>query len=225
MGNGLRLVIFDVDGTLVDSQADILAAMAVAFETASLDVPMRKDILGIVGLSLDVAMQRLAPEASEAIHDALVQGYKDAYVALRAKTGAAQSSPLYPGAREALKHLQNVPEVLLGVATGKSRRGLDKLIEAHALDRVFVTQQVADHHPSKPHPSMIRQALAETGVAPEDTVMVGDTSFDMQMARAAGVRGIGVSWGYHPVAALEEASHILDSFADLPKALTDFWSV
>ena len=225
MSNGLRLVIFDVDGTLVDSQADILGAMTAAFDVVSRPVPSRDDILGIVGLSLDVAMVRLAPDASSGTHDALVQGYKDAYVALRAKTGAAQSSPLYPGAEEVLDHLQSQPDVLLGVATGKSRRGLDKLIEAHGLEKTFVTQQVADHHPSKPHPSMILQALAETGVSAEDTVMIGDTSFDMQMAKAAGVRGIGVSWGYHPVSALRDAAEVLEGFADLPGALKNFWSV
>ena len=224
MGNGLRLVIFDVDGTLVDSQADILGAMSAAFDAVGLMMPSRQDVLSIVGLSLDVAMARLAPQASEASHRALVEAYKDAYVELRAKVGAAQSSPLYPGARDALEHLQSRQDVLLGVATGKSRRGLDKLIEAHGLERVFVTQQVADHHPSKPHPSMVLQAMEETGVAPEDAVMIGDTSYDMHMAQAAGIRGIGVNWGYHPATALQDASHILDSFSQLPDVLTNLWS-
>ena len=127
----------------------------------------------------------------------MVEAYKNAYMELRAKAGVAQSSPLYPGALETLQALHAVPEVLLGVATGKSRRGLDKLIEGHGLEGMFLTQQVADHHPSKPHPSMILQAMADVGVAAQDTVMIGDTSFDMEMAAAAGVHGIGVSWGYH----------------------------
>ncbi len=224
MSNALRLVIFDVDGTLVDSQADILSAMASAFNQAGLVVPPRDEILSIVGLSLDVAVSRLAPEVGAQTHRDMVQGYKDAYIALRAQSGAAQSSPLYPGARDILEDLQKVPNILLGVATGKSRRGLDKLIEAHGLDHMFVTQQVADHHPSKPHPSMIQQAMADTGVDAQDTVMIGDTSFDMQMARAAGVHGIGVSWGYHPVSALVDASHMLDAFAELPGALSMIWS-
>lgn len=224
MSNGLRLIVFDVDGTLVDSQADILAAMASAFDRVGLDVPTREQVLGIVGLSLDVAMSRLAPETDQKTRNVMVEGYKDAYVALRAQTGAAQSSPLYPGAREVLEQLHQIPDVLLGVATGKSRRGLDKLIQAHALDRVFVTQQVADHHPSKPHPSMLFQAMKDTGVAPEDTAMIGDTSFDMEMARAAGVHAIGVGWGYHPVSALNEASHVLGRFAELPAILSSIWS-
>ena len=220
MTGALRLVIFDVDGTLVDSQGDILAAMGAAFDAVGLPRPTREQILGIVGLSLDVAMARLAPDAD---HVRMVQAYKDAYMTLRAQTGAAESSPLYPGAREALNRLQAEPGVLLGVATGKSKRGLDKLIEAHALDGVFVTRQVADFHPSKPHPSMIYQAMSDAGVQPVDTVMIGDTSFDMDMAAAAGVRGLGVSWGYHPVSALSAAQQILEDFAALDEALAALW--
>ena len=224
METPLRLVIFDVDGTLVDSQGDIFAAMTIAFEQEDLVVPSRSEVLGIVGLSLPEAMARLAPDQDNLGQDRLVEGYKAAYVQMRAKTGAAQSSPLYPGARNMLEKLRAYPEVLLGVATGKSRRGLDKLIEAHALEQFFVTQQVADFHPSKPHPSMIFQAMNDAGVAPDQAVMVGDTSFDMEMARSAGVRGVGVSWGYHPVSALSDASHIIDDFDMLPKVLSTVWS-
>ncbi len=225
MSDDLRLVIFDVDGTLVDSQGDILGAMTRAFETVGEPAPSRSEILGIVGLSLDVAMARLAPDAPEETRRRMVEGYKNAYIEMRAKVGAAQSSPLYPGARDILKALHAMPEVLLGVATGKSKRGLDKLTEAHGLERFFITRQVADFHPSKPHPSMILQAMAEAGVGPAQTVMIGDTSFDMEMAAAAGVRGIGVSWGYHPVTALHHASEILDDFAALPAALRRLWSI
>ncbi|MEM9578857.1 MAG: HAD-IA family hydrolase [Pseudomonadota bacterium] len=224
MTKPLRLVIFDVDGTLVDSQHDILGAMTHAFEQAGLALPAREEVLGIVGLSLPVAMARLAPDAEAQVREQLVAGYKEAYVALRAKTGAAQSSPLYPGALEVLEHLYARPDVLLGVATGKSRRGLDKLIEAHGLEKFFFTQQVADFLPSKPHPSMILEAMQETGVTPERTVMIGDTSFDMEMAAAANVHGIAVRWGYHPVSALTGAAHLLDDFAALPRALSTLWS-
>lgn len=224
MTGRLRLVIFDVDGTLVDSQADILGAMQRAFEAEELTAPSRAATLSIVGLSLPVAMGRLAPNQPQAVHDRLVQGYKDAYVALRAKTGAAESSPLYPGARETLEALHASPNVLMGVATGKSKRGLDKLTEAHGLDRFFVTRQVSDFHPSKPHPSMVLQAIAEAGVEAADTVVVGDTSFDMEMAMAAGVPAIGVLWGYHPPKALHQARVVLDDFAMLPAALDQIWS-
>lgn len=218
----LRLVLFDVDGTLVDSQASIVSAMTASFQALSLPVPDRAAILSIVGLSLPIAIARLAPDQSQATQRRLVEGYKEAYHAHRLEMGAA-SSPLYPGAREVIGSLQAVPEILLGVATGKSQRGLDALLEAHGLDSVFVTRQVADHHPSKPHPSMIETALFETGVSAGDAVMIGDTSFDMEMARAAGVAGIGVGWGYHDRSQLGAASAVIDRFEQLPGVLTAVW--
>ncbi|WP_170451941.1 HAD-IA family hydrolase [Ruegeria arenilitoris] len=218
----LRLVLFDVDGTLVDSQASIVSAMTTSFQALSLPVPDRAAILSIVGLSLPIAIARLAADQSQATQRRLVEGYKEAYHAHRLEMGAA-SSPLYPGAREVIGSLQAVPEILLGVATGKSQRGLDALLEAHGLDSVFVTRQVADYHPSKPHPSMIETALFETGVSAGDAVMIGDTSFDMEMARAAGVAGIGVGWGYHERSQLGAATAVIDRFEQLPGVLTEVW--
>ncbi|WP_108861235.1 HAD-IA family hydrolase [Ruegeria sp. Alg231-54] len=223
MSAPLRLVLFDVDGTLVDSQGSIVAAMTASFRALSLTVPDRTAILSIVGLSLPNAMAQLAPEQSETVQYNLVEGYKQAYHANRLEQGAA-SSPLYPGARNVIETLHDIPEVLLGVATGKSQRGLDALIEAHDLERYFVTRQVADHHPSKPHPSMIDTARSETGVSAADTVMIGDTRFDMDMARAAGVAGIGVSWGYHDRSALNGAACIIENFDQLPRALDSIWT-
>ncbi|QYX56736.1 HAD-IA family hydrolase [Roseovarius sp. SCSIO 43702] len=219
----LRLVIFDVDGTLVDSQADILSAMSAAFAGERLPMPHREQVLGIVGLSLPEAMLRLAPDRDEAVRARMVAGYKDAYMTLRARSGVAQSSPFYPGARAILDRLGAVPDVLLGVATGKSQRGLDKLIEGHGLQGVFVTRQVADHHPSKPHPAMIEAALSETGVDAQDAVMVGDTVYDLDMARAAGVTAIAVSWGYHPPDTLRHADAVIDAFDALPGVLNTMW--
>ncbi|WP_417522927.1 HAD-IA family hydrolase [Marinovum sp.] len=216
----LRLVIFDVDGTLVDSQGDILGAMEVAFAAVGRPAPARDAILSIVGLSLDVAMARLAPDLDAAGHAELVAQYKDAYVGARQ---AGHSGPLFPGVTEVLAQLGRRDDWLLGIATGKSRRGLTALLEAQGLTGRFVTEQVADFHPSKPHPAMLQAALAETGVAAEDAVMVGDTSFDMDMARAAGIFAIGVSWGYHPVSALTSADVIIDDMSALPDVLTDRW--
>lgn len=221
----LRAVIFDVDGTLVDSQADILAAMVMAFQAEGLSPPTRDAVLGIVGLSLDVALPILALNSDHEACTRMVQGYKDAYVEVRREKGAKVSSPLYSGAREALDRLQKHDDVLLGVATGKSRRGLDKLIEAYELEGVFLTRQVADDHPSKPNPSMLFQAMRDLGVEANDTVMIGDTSFDMDMARAAGVNFIGVAWGYHDVARLAGADVIIDDFAQLDAALETVWSI
>ena len=223
MSRDLRLILFDVDGTLVDSQSDIIAAMTHAFECATQPTPPPAAILGIVGLSLPEAMFHLAPGLPVATHAKMVAWYKDAYMDLRQQTGAAQSSPLYPGARAALEALGAIPENILGVATGKSKRGLDKLLEAHDLAGFFTTLQVSDFHPSKPHPSMLQAALDETGINACDAVMIGDTSFDMEMAASAGLTGIGVSWGYHPVEALSSARHIIDNFQQLPDCLSHIY--
>lgn len=220
MSDALRLILFDVDGTLADSQGAITSAMAAAFPGAGLPSPSRAEILSIVGLSLPLAMAELAGEQPADVQAVLVEGYKSAYKSARLAAGAGHS-PLYPGAAEVLAELNAVPEYLLGVATGKSQRGLDALIEAHEL-RCFVTRQCADHHPSKPHPSMVLRAMAETGVRPEDTVMIGDTSFDIDMGRAAGVRTIAVDWGFHPAERLG-ADHIIKSFDELAPLLRNTW--
>lgn len=223
MTDRLRLVIFDVDGTLVDSQADILGAMALAFAAQGLDVPPRASVLSIVGLSLTEAMARLVPDLPELLRAELVAGYKHAYMTSRINTDTRQTSPLYPGARDVLDLLSRQDHTLLGVATGKSKRGLDALIASHGLEGLFVTHQVADFHPSKPHPSMLLAALRETGIDAVDAVMVGDTSYDMDMARAAGIRSIGVSWGYHAPEALTAAESIVDRFEDIPARLDLMW--
>lgn len=220
MSEPLRLILFDVDGTLADSQNAIASAMVAAFEGVGLSVPSRAEILSIVGLSLPLAMAQLAPTQTPAVQAELVAGYKRAYMDRRLAQGAGHS-PLFPGAAETLAALNMVPEYLLGVATGKSQRGLDALIASHGLD-CFVTRQVADHHPSKPHPSMVLTALAETGVEARDAVMIGDTSYDIDMGRAAGVCTIAVDWGYHPAAGLG-ADHIISSFAQLEPLLQQIW--
>ncbi|MEO0991793.1 MAG: HAD-IA family hydrolase, partial [Pseudomonadota bacterium] len=114
---------------------------------------------------------------------------------------------------------------LSGIATGKSARGLKEVLAVHGIEGHFVTRQTADHHPSKPHPAMLEAALAEASVSPENAVMVGDTSFDMEMARSAGVRAIGVSWGYHTSDQLiaSGAASVLKRFEDLVPILCDIW--
>ncbi|MCC2977276.1 HAD-IA family hydrolase [Sphingomonas sp. PL-96] len=211
-----RLAVFDCDGTLADGQANICRAMEAAFDSAGLAPPPRAAIRRIVGLSLVEAVARLAPDQDPASHLALAEDYKRHFRAMRTGGGLADE-PLFDGVREALEQLAD-SGWLLGVATGKSDRGLALLLEHHGLSRYFVTLQTADRHPSKPHPSMLELAMAEAGADPRDTVMIGDTSFDIAMAAAAGVHPIGVAWGYHSVAELTAAGacHVLDHASALP---------
>lgn len=221
MSGPLNLVIFDVDGTLVDSQHHIAAAMGRAFATAGLSAPDHDRVRSIIGLSLPQAVARLLPDEALDRVDAVVAAYKDAFVGLG---GRAEASPLFPGVRDFLDALARRDDVLLGVATGKSRRGLDVVLARHGLAGRFVTEQVADHHPSKPHPSMINAALAETGCAASQTIMIGDTTFDIEMGRNAQVRTVGVGWGYHRTDALREAGadSIVDRMADLDALLAAY---
>jgi phosphoglycolate phosphatase len=218
--SALRLVIFDVDGTLVDSQGDIVASMEAAFAAENLGPPPRESILSIVGLSLDHAMARIAPEQFDAARRRMVEAYKDSYAALRRRGGVA-SSPFYPGAEETLLALGSDDWTLLGVATGKSRRGLNALLDSHGIAAHFDTLQVADDHPSKPHPSMLMACLSETGVPADRAVFVGDTTYDMEMGRAAGVATIAVTWGYHKADDLRacEPDAMIDDFSALPRAV------
>ena len=221
----LRLVIFDVDGTLVDSQAHIVESMKGAFDAHGMEMPTRDAILSIVGLSLPQAFARLVPERLEKA-EALTQAYKETYAGLRMSGAEVAQSPLYEGAAEVLRAMAARDDVVMGVATGKSKRGLDHLMDVHGWTRMFQTVQVADFHPSKPHPSMVEACLAETGVEAARAVMVGDTSYDMEMGRAAGVHAIGVGWGYHPEPALTgaRAARVVRRFDELPGALEEIWA-
>jgi phosphoglycolate phosphatase len=189
-----RLAVFDCDGTLVDGQAAVCGAMASAFADCGLVAPPSHLVRRIVGLSLPVAMRHLAPDAPAEAHDRLVAAYKQAFSRARAEGRVAE--PLYGGIRELLGALQGAGWQL-GVATGKSDRGLTGCLTQHAILDLFVTLQTADRHPSKPHPAMLEAAMAEAGARPFQTAMIGDTAYDIEMAKAAGCRALGVAWGYH----------------------------
>ena len=209
------LVVFDCDGTLVDAQAGIIQAIHEAFAAAGLPAPGAEAIRRGVGLSLEVAIRRLAPEAGPDLVLRLADLYREAFVALRQRP--EYTEPLYPGAREALDQL-NAWGVVLGVATGKGRRGLGLSLERHGLVDRFTVLQTADDAAGKPAPDMLINAMAETGIGPARTLMIGDTTFDMLMAQAARVAAVGVSWGYHAPDELiaAGAARVLDRFADLP---------
>jgi phosphoglycolate phosphatase len=210
----IRLVVFDCDGTLVDSQQLIVRAMSEAFRARGLEPPEAGLVRALVGLSLVEAIGGLLPTTTPAECLELAAGYRAAWRSLREVDGVTE--PLYPGVRETLAELDGRGH-LLGVATGKARRGLDMVLEHHGLRGLFVSLQTADRHPSKPHPAMLEEAMRETGSEPHETLMVGDTSFDVEMARAAGVRAIGVAWGYHPGEALAHAGAevVLQDFGQL----------
>jgi len=212
----LRLAIFDCDGTLVDGQAGVIAAMERAFAGEGLPLPDRHQVRRIVGLSLPQAIRLLAPDADEEVRQAVDAGYRAAFRATRESGQLVE--PLYAGIAELVERLAGAGWVL-GVATGKSSRGLEHCLATHRLAHHFATLQTADHHPSKPHPAMIEAALAETGAARADCVMIGDTQYDMAMAVNAGVRALGVDWGYHTVAELVEAG--ADAVAASPAELED----
>lgn len=202
----LRLALFDCDGTLVDGQAGVVHAMEAAFAELALPAPDRHLVRRSVGLSLPQAIRALAPNADDDVCAELDAAYRRIFRAHR--EGGQLVEPLYDGIAELVVQLDEAGW-MLGVATGKSQRGLEHCLATHGLTTHFATLQTADHHPSKPHPSMIDTALAETGVAAQHCVMIGDTQFDMAMAVNAGVRAIGVDWGYHTV------EELLDSGAEV----------
>ena len=195
MTRDLPLVVFDCDGTLVDSQNNIVQALALGFGKHGLEAPCVRTCRRIVGLSLVEAMQAILPEADPELHVALAHDYKMAFRELRV-TGALEHEPLFDGTREVLTELE-ARGTMLGVATGKSDRGLQLCLEHHNIQHHFVTLQTADRHPSKPHPSMLQTCMVETNSMPERTAMVGDTVYDIKMAVAARALPIGVAWGYH----------------------------
>lgn len=199
----MRLIIFDCDGTLVDSQHLIVEAIGAAFAANGLPAPARSRVLRHVGLSVAEAMAAISESLDEVLLANLAASYRAAFASLRQKPDFTE--PMYPGARETVEALARDKGFLLGIATGKSRRGVDLFLGRENLTPLFATLQTADDAPSKPHPGMILRAMEETGAAPERTVMIGDTSYDMQMAVNAGVTAIGVDWGYHTAEELLEA--------------------
>jgi len=214
-----RLAIFDCDGTLVDSGANIHAALSEAFDEHGFEAPTAQVSRKVIGLSLVEAMAALLPDVGQARHLALAETYKKHFQ--RARFEGRVEEPLFEGIPELLDRLET-DGWLLAVATGKSDRGLSLCLDCHGYAERFVSLQTADRHPSKPHPSMVEQAMADAGASPGTTVVIGDTAFDMGMAVNAGVTGVGAGWGYHEAEELTAAGAIavaetpLDVLAHLP---------
>jgi phosphoglycolate phosphatase len=216
----MRLAVFDCDGTLVDGQADVCWAMERAFARAGLSAPDLSAVRRAVGLSLPQAVRALAPDLNEDQNRAVTEFYRSSFRARREE--GLLDEPLYDGIAELLTALHD-DGWRLAVATGKSDRGLAACLATHGIADLFVSLQTADRHPSKPHPAMLEAALFEAGALPAQAVMIGDTSFDMLMARSARVAAIGVAWGYHAPAELlaSGALSVAETVAALLQAMEE----
>lgn len=214
----MKLVVFDCDGTLVDGQHLILDAMQTASRVCDIAYPGDEAIRQIVGLSLLEAIEMSYPDEKKLAHHALKDAFIERFQQLRQRE--EDEEPLFDGVKDFLHQLHQ-DGFLLGVATGKSRRGLVNTLKNHGLGDYFLTLNTADDGPGKPHPSMLHNAMLDVGAAPENTYMIGDTTFDVHMALAANVQAIGVSWGYHDRDKLEQAGahHIVDHISHIRQIL------
>lgn len=217
-----QLAVFDCDGTLVDSQHIIVAAMQAAFAAHGLAEPDAAAIRRQVGLHVPDAVRNLVPDVAEGTVAAVGTAFVEAGRSLR--DAQAHDELLFPGVIEVLEHLA-ARDVLLAIATGKSRRGLERTLKEHGLGGHFIILKTSDDGPGKPHPAILMDAIAEAGSSPQTAVMIGDTVYDIAMARSAGAFAVGVGWGYHEPDELSAAgAHaIVEQFQDLPETLDTLW--
>ncbi|ACI55168.1 HAD-superfamily hydrolase, subfamily IA, variant 1 [Rhizobium leguminosarum bv. trifolii WSM2304] len=194
----MKLALFDCDGTLVDSAALIHETMRRTFEKFGKPEPRFEDTKAIIGLSLDIAIARMQGRPHVEQQDIeMTAHYKSLFSVVRQDLDYKE--PLFPGIREMIDAICGREDLLVGAVTGKSRRGLDLVMETHGFDRHFTVARTADDCPSKPHPAMVTECCDETGMNARDAIVIGDAIYDMQMAKAAGAKAIGVAWGYASV--------------------------
>ena len=212
----MKLVLFDCDGTLVDSVSLIHETMRRTFLHFKKPEPKVSDTKAIIGLTLDIAIARMLGRAHSGDEEmAMMAYYKSLFSEVRRDLDFRE--PLFPGIRELIDRIGPRDDLLIGAVTGKSRRGLDLIMETHGFERYFAVSRTADDCPSKPHPAMVRECCDETGMVPGVTIVVGDAIYDMQMAKSAGATAIGVSWGYASVEELWNAG--ADAVVDHPGEL------
>jgi len=223
MSAPLRLAIFDCDGTLVDSAALIHESVAAAFTAIGEPAPGPEISRRIIGLKLDEALQRLAPDADGEVLEAMLKGFRETFHAARLRDPTRE--PLFPGCREALELLDDAG-ILLAIATGKSRRGIESILDNHDLRSLFVSTVTVDEAAGKPNPEMVHYVCREAGVDVRDAILIGDTTYDIEMARHAGSQALGVNWGYHEPAELHAAGAraIAPDFAAVPGLLFNLWA-
>lgn len=212
----MRLVVFDCDGTLVDSQNLIVSAVCETFSLQGLESPLRAQILSAVGLPLNVAMRRHAPNCDDAIITELISNYRK--IADRLSMQDDRGQIIFEGVREVIEMLGNEKDTVMGIVTMKSRIGLNRVVDVHNLRQFFPFLKSADDGPGKPRPDLLLDVIRESGVGADKTVMIGDTSYDMLMAKSADAYAIGVAWGYQSVDALLESG--ADAIATTSHELT-----
>ena len=211
MNRRFDLIVFDWDGTLMDSEARIVVCMQRAASDIGLPVPSGAATREIIGLGLAEAVQRLFPQADASGVETLVDAYRRHWLG-----DEVEAAAMFAGARQLLEGLHGAGH-LLAVATGKSRRGLDKVLDESGLGNFFHATRCADETFSKPHPQMLEEILTDLDTRPAAALMVGDTEYDMQMARSARVSAVGMAHGVHAVERLlaHGAIHCFDDLYQL----------
>lgn len=213
--SGQGFVVFDCDGTLIDTQAAIVSAIRAAFKDQGIQIPAGINLQRLIGLRLEEVIVRLAPRLRAAEVIRMAERYRDHYAVI--SQDIAYESRLFEGIEEAVMALRRAGN-LIGIVTGKSRSGLYRVLDAHGIFDLFDILKTAEDGPGKPNPSLLNDAMREVKATAERTLMIGDTCFDMETAVRAGATPVGVTWGYHDVQELKEAGavHIVDRAEDIP---------